>query len=124
MIRRPPSSTLFPYTTLFRSEYGTTETYGTSIACSALPGEGTSPVAVSAALSGLTANTTYHFRISATNASGTSKGLDASFKDRKSTRLNSSHSQISYAVFCLKTKLNATVNPNGNKVTDCKFEYG
>src|SRR5439155_4961154 len=60
---------LFPYATLFRS-----------IACSALPGEGTSPVAVSATLSGLTANTTYHFRISATNASGSSKGLDASLK--------------------------------------------
>src|SRR2546430_8579569 len=67
MIRRPPRSTLFPYTTLFRS-----------------PGKMIEP--------------------------GFSFGLDgakvraAADTDRKSTRLNSSHSQISYAVFCLKKK--------------------
>src|SRR2546430_4120031 len=68
MIRRPPRSTLFPYTTLFRSS-----------------------------ISGCTAKNepTVTARQTATPvASG----------DRKSTRLNSSHSQISYAVFCLKKK--------------------
>src|SRR5438309_1017979 len=57
-------------------EYGPTETYGTIVPCKAMPGSGTSPVAVSASISSLTPNTTYHFRISAMNAGGTSKGLD------------------------------------------------
>src|SRR2546430_14149061 len=71
MIRRPPRSTLFPYTTLFRS-----------ISSSCWP-------------------------VTAPNANGwrqTSNGADCAILDRKSTRLNSSHSQISYAVFCLKKK--------------------
>src|SRR6267378_3319652 len=66
MIRRPPRSTLFPYTTLFRSR---------SSACSP---------ATSCARSG---------------SRGNREG-----RDRKSTRLNSSHVEISYAVFCLKKK--------------------
>ncbi len=62
-------------------EYGTTTSYGSSVSCSALPGSGSSPVAVDAAIgSGLAANTEYHYRISATNSSGTSKGGDATFK--------------------------------------------
>ena len=61
-------------------EYGTTISYGQSASCASLPGSGESPVAVSAALTGLSPNTTYHFRISATNAGGTSKGSDESFK--------------------------------------------
>src|SRR2546428_6193250 len=68
MIRRPPRSTLFPYTTLFRS---------VQIAATA-PATGTYTVIV-----------------------GTN---DHGVGDRKSTRLNSSHDQISYAVFCLKKK--------------------
>src|SRR5207249_2559995 len=60
-------------------EYGATEAYGSSVPCSSSPGSGSSPVAVSASLSGLAPNTSYHFRISATNAGGTSKGSDRSF---------------------------------------------
>src|SRR5256886_3662275 len=69
MIRRPPRSTLFPYTTLFRSGDGSVW----DIAFSKDPQQ------------------KYIF-------------LADGSKDRKSTRLNSSHSQISYAVFCLKKK--------------------
>src|SRR2546430_13069224 len=77
MIRRPPRSTLFPYTTLFRSK--TTTSYMTS---AVLEGAGHDTGLMSTA----------QFKIG------------PSWEDRKSTRLNSSHSQISYAVFCLKKK--------------------
>src|SRR2546430_8991411 len=77
MIRRPPRSTLFPYTTLFRS----VPALGVARAAEELP------VAAEAHLHGAAA-------------------LLAQLADRKSTRLNSSHSQISYAVFCLKKKKN------------------
>src|SRR5205085_8227715 len=71
MIRRPPRSTLFPYTTLFRSGAKA----GRRRAAAAAPIEHLRP-------------------------------RTADIADRKSTRLNSSHSQISYAVFCLKKKKN------------------
>src|SRR2546427_3653868 len=80
MIRRPPRSTLFPYTTLFRSE-------GVSAAGGAGRDLRRARLRSSAGR--------YH------------EGVDLSRarrRDRKSTRLNSSHSQISYAVFCLKKK--------------------
>src|SRR5438270_4283008 len=77
MIRRPPRSTLFPYTTLFRS-----------------------PDFVMSALVG--GNHISFYRQWA--ASGMNKTTPVASTDRKSTRLNSSHSQISYAVFCLKKK--------------------
>src|SRR2546430_13173654 len=73
MIRRPPRSTLFPYTTLFRSHYGGKTQAQTVLSQSSFYSCNDSRL---------------HF------------GLG----DRKSTRLNSSHSQISYAVFCLKKK--------------------
>jgi hypothetical protein len=61
-------------------EYGTTVSYGKTMACSpASPGSGKSPVAVTASLSSLAADTTYHFRISASNEHGTSHGSDGTF---------------------------------------------
>src|SRR2546427_7506048 len=77
MIRRPPRSTLFPYTTLFRSRGGAGCAQWTLAAAAADPPPGAGP----------------H-----------DAGAHRVVQDRKSTRLNSSHSQISYAVFCLKKK--------------------
>ncbi len=60
-------------------EYGTAEAYGSSAPCSSAPGSGESPVLVAASLASLATNTTYHFRITATNSGGTSHGADQSF---------------------------------------------
>src|SRR2546427_8838703 len=89
MIRRPPRSTLFPYTTLFRSRRLRHATRGA--------GEGAEEVR------GLERPCTDRHEGSAGEAG--LRGRDrVLLRDRKSTRLNSSHSQISYAVFCLKKK--------------------
>ena len=103
-------------------DYGTTETYGKSVPCSSLPGSGNSAVAVSASVTGLSANTTYHFRIVATNTGGTSDGADQAFNTLPNgpavvTKAASSISQTTATV-------NGTVNPNGGEVTSCKFDYG
>src|SRR2546427_5871146 len=87
MIRRPPRSTLFPYTTLFRSAAGG---HGRPRQLLRAAGAG----GYRPARDGATAACAAH---------GTGEGRRPR-QDRKSTRLNSSHSQISYAVFCLKKK--------------------
>src|SRR2546430_17702983 len=78
MIRRPPRSTLFPYTTLFRSKRF--DRFGTLLVGKSVPVRELQPGP-------------YLLSVQVTDT-----------VDRKSTRLNSSHSQISYAVFCLKKK--------------------
>src|SRR2546427_2896019 len=95
MIRRPPRSTLFPYTTLFRSHRGpdTRERKGSRRAC----GRGGDGVSNARCRRGDGARQ----RSKAARAARRRRGRG---EDRKSTRLNSSHSQISYAVFCLKKK--------------------
>src|SRR2546426_2531804 len=86
MIRRPPRSTLFPYTTLFRSALLLQGIIGFGVALPSSPGfVGVFEAATRATLA--------VYGIGATRA-----------VDRKSTRLNSSHLVISYAVFCLKKK--------------------
>src|SRR5688572_31289731 len=93
MIRRPPRSTLFPYTTLFRS------------------------IAIVAASDSDVGRARFAARKSARQT-----------RDRKSTRLNSSHSQISYAVFCLKKKKKKQKNKNAIATTQIaqkhKEDYG
>src|SRR2546427_9216225 len=97
MIRRPPRSTLFPYTTLFRSQQAGAALFPASArAASAAPSPSTATPAPAAKV-GAPAQHTAHAVVH--------QG-DGSWGDRKSTRLNSSHSQISYAVFCLKKKKN------------------
>jgi phosphodiesterase/alkaline phosphatase D-like protein len=103
-------------------EYGTSTAYGASAPCSPAPGSGTTPVAVSAALAGLTANTGYHFRIVATGEGGTSDGADASFRTLPDapTVLTGAAASVSQS----SATLDATVNPNGGEVTECTVEYG
>jgi alpha-tubulin suppressor-like RCC1 family protein len=103
-------------------EYGPTDSYGSSVPCASLPGSGTSAVEVSAPISGLTANSTYHFRIVATNAEGSSEGGDVMFATLPEpptlvTGIASSITQTS-------ATLGASVNPNGGNVTACAIEYG
>src|SRR5687768_18202174 len=90
MIRRPPRSTLFPYTTLFRSDGA------------AHPGE--------FGHSGISGRT-----FSAVGVATSAEFLASTDPDRKSTRLNSSHGYISYAVFCLKKKKTIDKNSSNNK---------
>jgi alpha-tubulin suppressor-like RCC1 family protein len=104
-------------------EYGTSTAYGSSAPCSSLPGSGTSPVAVSASLSGLSPNTTYHFRVSATNAGGTSIGEDASFTTLPPASPPTVTTTAAVVTRTLAT-LNGTVNPNASTVSDCHFDYG
>src|SRR5207253_2029607 len=105
-----------------RFEYGTSSAYGSSVACASLPGSGTSRVAVSAEVEGLSANTTYHFRVVASNEGGSGSGEDQTF-----TTVASAPSVVTGAASALtstSTTLNATVNPNGRTVSKCSFEYG
>src|SRR3712207_8431158 len=95
MIRRPPRSTLFPYTTLFRSyerrpDHPTRYRDRYNQALYTLLAE-----------NGETAQSLYHELLSSNPAP---HYIRMAIKDRKSTRLNSSHANISYAVFCLKKK--------------------
>src|SRR5208283_2993697 len=105
-------------------EYGETISYGKTASCTSLPGSGTSPVAVSAAITGLTANTTYHFRISATNTIGTSKGSDETFKTPPAVTAPAVVTKAASPIAQTTATLNATVNPDGGEVTKCEFEYG
>src|SRR2546430_4293714 len=98
MIRRPPRSTLFPYTTLFRSLIRGPQFFAAAEAAGRLVDRPEAP-----ALDAQPAQILD--RIAKMRAFPIEDGGHAGLVgDRKSTRLNSSHSQISYAVFCLKTK--------------------
>src|SRR3712207_6961367 len=100
MIRRPPRSTLFPYTTLFRSTYAP-DLMGTKVLGNLTLG----------ILLGLGQFVTT-FVITHVYVAHANKRTDPiSDEDRKSTRLNSSHANISYAVFCLKKTKNTYPTP-------------
>src|SRR5256885_6790089 len=101
MIRRPPRSTLFPYTTLFRSE-------------EAMVSDQT--IVRDQAIARDQAIVSDHADFVTVLSSLTTRSVIYESRDRKSTRLNSSHLVISYAVFCLKKKktiwLQASQSPN------------
>src|SRR2546427_9331473 len=101
MIRRPPRSTLFPYTTLFRST-------NTPLQALTLMNDVTylEAARVLAQRMMTEGGATPPARIEFAFRLATARPPSAPKRDRKSTRLNSSHSQISYAVFCLKKKKN------------------
>src|SRR5256885_4887898 len=90
MIRRPPRSTLFPYTTLFRSERA------------------------SATVASASASLVQATAVGAASSSAAAAAAPLLSIDRKSTRLNSSHLVISYAVFCLKKKSEHRDLPDGS----------
>src|SRR2546422_4409806 len=101
MIRRPPRSTLFPYTTLFRSR-----------------------------LRGLLAKGWITVGRTPWSAAGPPAGLSGQparsregRRDRKSTRLNSSHGYISYAVFCLKKKKHDVVGERGRQAGEVALDH-
>src|SRR5689334_23895191 len=98
MIRRPPRSTLFPYTTLFRS-HGFFDQVAEDVVVAA------HQCALGDALAALDGRAEQP-------AAGRVDPREIREQDRKSTRLNSSHSSISYAVFCLKKK-KKTYEPTG-----------
>src|SRR5438552_10246105 len=97
MLRRPPGSTLFPYTTLFRSR---------------VTSEGCDPAAETLYWRYESALKLLENRLDCTMGGN---GSVLAVRDRKSTRLNSSHQIISYAVFCLKKK--TTHQPSNQKPT-------
>src|SRR2546427_6852034 len=100
MIRRPPRSTLFPYTTLFRSRANGTFLTGVRVKKSAADIH--AGVSIDQVFAREIGHLTRFPSIELTCDFGRKR-------DRKSTRLNSSHSQISYAVFCLKKKTTRTI---------------
>src|SRR3712207_6920877 len=97
MIRRPPRSTLFPYTTLFRSVGEERVDFGSDLEKLSF---GVSIVLLASYVGGLIFSLKTHRRV-----------------DRKSTRLNSSHANISYAVFCLKKQNHSPTTPHSSPAT-------
>src|SRR3712207_8059106 len=101
MIRRPPRSTLFPYTTLFRSKDDITDSF--AIADFIRIRLGLLPFKLDDRQEALKIMTRSRY-----NYVQALSRMKSQFLDRKSTRLNSSHANISYAVFCLKKKTQHT----------------
>src|SRR5690554_7676057 len=101
MIQRPPRSTLFPYTTLFRSDGGKVEAQLTALRLTAEQPFVLNSGSISMAF---TAGVVRFPHDGADDGDTILRQADHTLLDRKSTRLNSSHVRISYAVFCLKKK--------------------
>jgi len=106
--------------TTYYFQYGTTTSYG-STTSSTSAGSGASGVSASASLTGLSSNTTYHYRLVATNSAGTNYGSDQTFATSGSGPTVTTGAGT--AVSTGSATLNGTVNPNGSS-TSYYFEYG
>jgi hypothetical protein len=107
--------------TTYQFEYGTTTSYGTLIPIPATSaGSGTAPTSVSQAVTGLTSNTTYHYRIVATNPTGPTYGEDQSFTTLKLATVSTG---AAAAVKNNGATLNGSVNPEGT-AAEYRFAYG
>ncbi len=108
-----------------RFEYGPTTSYGLSVTAACppeSPESGTSAVPVTAHVTGLTAATTYHFRVAASYQGLSGSASDSSFGT--SGAAPSVATEAASAITPEGAKLNALVDPNGSQVTACTFEYG
>jgi RHS repeat-associated protein len=107
--------------TKYQFEYGTTTSYGTKVPTTAESvGSGKAYVAVSKAISGLKGNTVYHYRVSATNANGTTFGLDETLVTPKLPTLTT---EAATGVTATAATLKGSINPNG-WAASYQFEYG
>ncbi len=103
-------------------DWGTTTSYGRATDCNPQPGAGTDPVPLSATVFGVSPETTYHYRLVATNPGGTSYGSDQTF----TTLPNPPVAMTSRATGLApgKVTLNGSVNPTGSAISDCHFAWG
>ena len=104
-------------------EYGTSTAYGSTMDASTNILTGSSLTDVSAGLTGLTPNTTYHFRVKATNAAGTVTGEDLTFSTLASVVAPAATSSAATSVTNTTASINGSVNANGSSTT-VSFEYG
>lgn len=108
--------------TTYRFEYGTTAAYGLSTG-SRTAGGGGAPVAVHATLTGLTADTDYHYRLVAENGAGAAAGKDATLHTAAKPRPPGAATGVARPVGATTTTLHGTVDPNGTP-TAYHFEFG
>jgi hypothetical protein len=108
--------------TTYHFEYGTSSSYGLTTP-STDAGSGSATLSVSAGISGLTADTTYHYRLVASNADGTSDGADRTFRTTANAKPPSVSSMSATGVGPAGATLRASVNPN-RLPTTVHFEYG
>jgi phosphodiesterase/alkaline phosphatase D-like protein len=102
-------------------EYGTTTSYGTTVTADQSPVTGSSNMLVSKGITGLTTNTTYHYRVVGQNGAGTSNGVDMTFTT--GTNTPTAATNAASGISTSGATLNGTVNANGASTT-VTFEYG